>query len=204
MNELSNFAIWSQVNVSTFLEDDRANPARKAASEAIEAVVRQPIVRSKKSFSVLEIGPGNGIDYQDHFSKLEASKLISYEAYEPSPKLRAEFQRRCPQAKVRNATFAQLKPKSWSCIYVKAVFEHQPEIVAPLKAVLDAAVKLVVINWYLPPDDELAKIELNEAEQVYYNIYPKSLVSQIIAEAGWTLREHKPEGSLNTLYILTR
>jgi trans-aconitate methyltransferase len=200
--QLTEFDIWNTVNPKTFLDNDRANPARGHAAKIIERAAKAAKRRVK--YTVLEVGPGNGIDYHDHFSRLEKLGIIAYSAIEPSQALLKEFKSRSPNVPIQQGTFSDLRKKQTDCLYTKAVFEHQPDILFPLSSVLAAARLLIVVNWYIPPDDAKAAIRYDETEKVFYNCYSETTVKEIIESAGWAREVLWTPGSTNALYVLTK
>lgn len=172
-----NFRYWNSVDPAHFLEHDWQNPSRPwAAERAIEAALRAP------SQSLLEIGPGPGVDYARVFSKA----AIRYLGVEGSATLYEALRSRFPEAEWRNLTIADLAPLSADVVYARHVLEHQPALEPALGQVLAAARSAVVLTWYRPP----GPVAVHEVwEGVDCRTYRRADVFEGIARAGFRLTE---------------
>jgi len=190
------FDLWDKLPPDRFLTDDRHNPARALAA----GIVRKEVARLGGSASLLELGPGPGFDYADHFSAIAG---LEYSALEGSKKLLAHCTQRFPQADFQLGGFLALQrrqERSIDIVYAKAVFEHQASFQEPLRSFLRVARSLALINWYLPPGPT-AQLRYNEQERMHYNRYAAGAVLKEITDAGFALeiRIAPPPG--NALYI---
>lgn len=185
------FQLWNQVP-RTFLEDDRANPARISA----EVIVRALIERGCSS--MVEIGPGPGFDYVDHFRGLP----ISYAAYEASDGLRRLFSASAPDVDLRPGGFLDLAPQSFDLVFTKATLEHQPDFRDGLRRMIHAARRYVLINFYLPPG---SFEDRKEGQGVWFNRYLESEVESFVGECGAKVEARTVEGPPgNHLWLIAK
>lgn len=169
-----NFSYWDTVDPAKFLSDDWGNPSRAwAASQIADAVKRG-------ASSMVEIGPGRGVDYAWLISKLP----IAYSGWEGSRGLFEFLVRKYPDGKWECRPLLDLPAKSFDLVYARHVLEHQPNLEPSLSTLLAAARMAVVIVWYRPPD-ETGLREYSEVERVHYNTYRRDEVLSIVAANGW-------------------
>lgn len=142
MTAAPSFRWWDAQDPAHFLEHDWQNPSREwATGEAIKAV------KAKRGGSLLEVGPGNGVDYERHFRTAK----VRYTAYEGSLTLCNALRERFPTVTWRHAQIADLPPLAADVVYARHVLEHQPALEPALGQLLDAAKRVVVLTWYRPP-----------------------------------------------------
>ena len=154
-------AFWEGLPaLSSFLADDRENPARAAAAATIAAL--GPV-------SLVEVGPGSGYDLGDHFMPLVAAGM-RYVGYEPTRKLREYLQQvyKHPRVSILAGSFDELPLRGFDVAYTKATFEHLPDCRKAIKRFVQAAQRLAIVNWYRPPEPVA---ELNYIDGVHYNTY---------------------------------
>lgn len=112
LDDKPDFRFWEHLAApTTFLDDDRANPARAAAAAIVASEIEQG------ARSLVEIGPGPGYDYIDHFSRIPG---LAYAAYEGARTLRDAFLAVAPGVDVRLGGFEHLEPDSADIVYTKA------------------------------------------------------------------------------------
>lgn len=171
------FRYWDSVEPSTFLEHDWANPSRVwATTEAIKAA---------KGGSLLEVGPGPGVDYERAFSKAEG---IDYAGWEGSGNLCAALRVKYPDAAWVHGQIADLGEESADVVYTRHVLEHQPALEPALSQLLGAARKAVVLTWYRPPGP-VAFFEVWEG--VHCQTFQREEVMQSVAAAGWKISKRQ-------------
>jgi len=180
--------VWDGAPIG-FLSDDRPNPARAAAAAMIADLA------AKGVRSMVEVGPGPGFDYVDHFRGLP----VSYVAYEPSATLRSVFLLSAPGADIRPGGYVDLPPESYDLCYTKATLEHQRDFRHALHRMLLAA-RRVLINWYLPPDEKGA-LRYSPEEGIWYNRYVRSEVIDFIHQHGYVVEERPQPPPGNSLWF---
>ena len=180
---------WDTLPDPQFLNYDRTNPARAAAAD---------IIAKSNARRIVEIGPGAGYDYLDHFRCMP----VSYVAYEGSTKLRAEFLASAPEADVRAGGFLDLAPDSFDLCYTKATLEHQRDFRDGLRRMVQAAPH-VVVNWYLPPDAE-GKPCYAEDQGIWYNRYRRAEIVDFLHALGCLIEEHLQPPPGNSVWIISR
>lgn len=167
------FTYWNSVDPASFLDHDWKNPSRQwAAKEAI---------RLAKNGTLLEVGPGGGVDYERYFSK---AKGIQYEGLEGSQTLYDSLRQRFPDAAWRNDLLTSLPALSADVVYARHVMEHQPALEPALGLVLGAARHACVLTWYRPPGPQ-AFHEIWEG--VYCHTYQRAQVLKAVADAGFVI-----------------
>jgi hypothetical protein len=172
------FTYWNSVDPTTFLDHDWENPSREwAAERAIEAA---------KGGSLLEVGPGPGVDYRNHFRHAVAMGRFQYIGYEGSWTLFDALQNRFPEVRFCNATIADLPPLSADVVYARHVLEHQPALEPALGSILAAARRTVVLTWYRPPADRAIDHVWND---VHCQTYARNDVMESVAAAGFGIVE---------------
>ena len=181
--------LWNSLPSPEFLAYDRPNPARAAAAA---------VVASSGAGRMVEVGPGAGYDYLDHFSSMP----LSYVAYEGSSLLRAAFLRSAPAADVRAGGFLDLAPDSFDLCYTKATLEHQRDFRDGLRRMVLAAPR-VVVNWYLPPDAE-GKPCYSGEQGIWYNRYRRVDVANFLYDLGCLVVERPQPPPGNSLWIVNR
>lgn len=192
----ANCTFWDTVP-DQFLADDRNNPARAAAAAILLEHARKTGLRS-----LLEVGPGMGFDFADHFQPHVVSKDITYQGVEGSTGLHSRLQQQYPVGDWVLGTFDDLTPASYDMAYTKATLEHQGTLEAPLVALLQAARSLVVINWYRPPGLQQEQVYQSK-QQVWYTTWRQADVLEVIARFG-TCEIQEVPGSTNVLYIVRK
>ena len=140
-----------------------------------------------------------GFDYEDLFSK---HSEVQYTGYEGSQGLHKRLCEKYPEGSWVRGTFDDLPPAGFDIAYTKATLEHQPELEAPLCALLKAAKSLVVINWYRPPTERMEQ-EYNPRKRMWYATWAKETVMKLIEPFG-TCEVRPVEGSTNVLYVIRR
>lgn len=166
------FTYWNSVDPALFLSHDWQNPSREWATTAA--------IGAAKGGSLLEIGPGPGVDYDKAFRK----SGVRYLGVEGSATLYDALQSRFPEAVWQHATIADLTPFSADVVYARHVMEHQPSLQPALSQVLGAARHVVVLTWYRPPGP-VARSEVWEG--VHCQTYKRATVMQSVAEAGFRI-----------------
>lgn len=197
MAATTDFEYWNGLSkpaVDTFLANDWDNPARARAAEIIKGWVAAGAV------SLVEVGPGPGIDYDRFLSKIGDLK---YTAFEGSKNLRDNLVSKFPGATFHHGTFADLPDKGFDIAYTKATFEHQPDFEEPLKFFLRSTRRFALINWYRPPTIAENR-EYSHADKMHYNTYLKSTVNSLIHKEGFSLEEERCSVSGNVLYRCAR
>ncbi len=173
MTASPDFRYWNSVDPSSFLDHDWKNPSRQwACREAIKAA---------KGGTLLEVGPGQGLDYDKYFSK---AKGVTYSAYEGSQTLHDSLQQRFPAATWVNGLITDLQPLSADVVYARHVMEHQPALEPALGLVLGAARHVCVLTWYRPP----GPVAYHEVwEGVYCHTYQREQVLKAVEAHGFTI-----------------
>jgi hypothetical protein len=175
MTATPDFRYWNSVDPASFLDHDRANPSRAWATKAAAAEAK------KGDGTLLEVGPGGGMDYEKYFSK---AKGITYTGLEGSQSLHAALQTRFPDAAWRNDLLTNLEPLSADVVYARHVMEHQPALEPALGLVLGAARHACVLTWYRPPGPQ-AFHEIWEG--VYCHTYERAAVLKAVEAAGFVI-----------------
>jgi hypothetical protein len=190
MTASPDFRYWNSVDPSTFLDHDWQNPSRQwATREAIKAA---------KGGTLLEVGPGPGVDYERYFAK---AKGFDYVGWEGSRTLYDALRTRFPDALWGNRTIADLGAQAADVIYLRHVLEHQPALEPALSTVLAAARKAVVLTWYRPPGP-VAFFEVWEG--VHCQTYKRSDVLESVARAGFRIDKSETFESGDEAWLLKR
>jgi hypothetical protein len=172
------FRYWNSVDPSSFLAHDWENPSRQwAAEKAIDLVGRGTII---------EVGPGQGLDYERYFRPRELAAQFSYIGYEGSLNLCTALRDRYPGKQWHNEALTDIPPQSAGVVYVRHVLEHQPALEPALGAILAAARRYVVLTWYRQPAVRAIDHVWNG---VHCQTYARSDVMEAVAAAGFRLAE---------------
>lgn len=174
------FTYWNSVDPASFLDHDWQNPSRQwACNAAIEAA---------NGGTLLEVGPGPGVDYERYFREYQKAGLLQYAAYEGSQNLCTDLRKRFPEAQWHCQTIADLKLLSFDVVYARHVMEHQPALQPALGLVLGAARHTVVLSWYRAP----GPTAFHEVwEGVHCQTYQRQAVLRAVAQAGFRITEEQ-------------
>jgi len=188
------FKYWNELqNPETFLENDWNNPARAWVGEKVAGLADA----AKNTLEMIEVGPGNGIDYERQFKPLvERGKLI-YQAYEGSLNLRDSLRKRHPEAFWVHGSLLSLPPRGCDLVYAKAVLEHQPTLEPSLSHLLSASRAHAIIVWYRPPTNT-EQHEVGAAGEHYWTFRRQDVLG-VIGRADWQIVEEQTlpgEGNL--------
>lgn len=138
-----NTAWWERQDPETFLDFNWSHPSREVGTGAAIALARQ------YGGSLVEVGPGAGVDYSQHFRPCAD---IHYTGYEPTRRFCDALRVRFPAATWVHGAIADLPAGCADVVYCRAVLEHQPALQPALGQLLAAARHAVVIDWYRPPE----------------------------------------------------
>jgi hypothetical protein len=128
-----------------FLEHDFINQSRQHATNLV-------IELAQEFFgTVIEVGPGQGYDYEHYFRSAVEQGRLAYKGVEGSEGLRSALQQRFPEVPWQHGLLASLLPSSADVLYARHVFEHQADLASSMRAFLNAANHAAVICWYRPP-----------------------------------------------------
>jgi len=177
-----NFRYWDSVDPETFLDHDWQNPSRAWATEHAIAAAAQG------DGTLLEVGPGPGVDYDRHFRAAVQADRIRYKAYEGSENLCNALRLRFPESSWHWAKISDLEPGIADVVYARHVLEHQPALEPALGLLLAAARKTVVLTWYRPPGPS-AFGEIWEG--VPCQTYARPEVMARLAAAGFQIVDHQ-------------
>ena len=190
-----NFDYWNTLAApEKFLEGDWNNPSRRWAADKVASSVVDGIR------TMVEVGPGNGVDYERYLSKYPD---LTYTGWEGSSNLYASLCARHPRANWVQQPLLALPPKSFDLVYARHVLEHQPSLEPSLPHLLDAAIEKVIVVWYRPPAsaDEHAVGAAGE----HYWTFKRSDVLDSIGRAGWHIIEEQVlPGDGNLGWVLRR
>jgi hypothetical protein len=193
MTASPDFTYWNSVDPASFLDHDWQNPSRVwATKEAVKAA---------DGGSLLEIGPGPGVDYARHFHPHVQSGALTYRGVEGSQTLHDSLRSRFPEAAWQHATIADLKPQSADVVYARHVMEHQPSLEPALSQVLGAARHVVVLTWYRPPGPQ-AFYEIWEG--VHCQTFARVNVLAAVAKAGFRIAHSEFFESGDECWLLER
>lgn len=193
-------SVWEQMDPTTFLTEDATNPARALAAE---------IIKGHTPCTMIEVGPGTGIDYELHFSRMSGLDYHGIEACKRFVERLVALHGNHFSA----GTFASLKYRSADVLYTKATLEHQPGFKFGLGQMFNAARRAVVINWYRPLMNKgPAKISFSEGDQLHYNQYVLSDVRALATAMGWKLIKNvmtggpvnTPQTPINNVTVFVR
>jgi hypothetical protein len=134
---------WEAQDPGTFLFPNWDHPSRAIGTAAAIGAVGHG--------SLVEVGPGAGVDYARAFRPLALTGDLQYVGWEATALFCAALRRRYPEAAWHHAPLQHLLPASCDVIYARAVLEHQADPLAALATLLAAARVAVVIDWYRPP-----------------------------------------------------
>lgn len=201
--QATDFSCWENLDPGTFLQDDAANPARMLAVKIIMDRLR--LLTSVAQPTVLEIGCGTGIDYDNFFQHYHTSGKILYLGLDPAKNfiraLKAKHGGTTAPFSVGDFSTLRRSRKEYDATYARAVFEHQPELDSTLSALLSRTKHICVVNWYLPIGDEDIPFFAKE-QGVFYNKWSKDHIAQVVSSCGFTIEEHLPADSPTGVPIL--
>ncbi len=187
------FDYWDGLDdPGAFLRDDRDNPVRAWVAAHLAGLCTNGPV------DLMEIGPGSGLDYIEHLSKIP---YLRYHALEGSVTLCDHLEQTRPEMLIDVGSFIDLEPFSYDIIYTKATLEHQPDFADPLLRMIAAARREVILVWYRPPAEEPIK-SFDEQQKVHYNTYRRADVEAVIASTGASLEVHDMAEGGNSVYII--
>lgn len=189
------FSFWNKVDPENFLTDDWDNPSRKWAGDRVALAVQ------RGACSLVEAGPGVGIDYERQFRQAVLDGKLSYTGFEGSSSFCARLKKKFPESAWENKTITDLPAGVTEIVYTKAVLEHQPALEPSLSRFLGAATKFAILIWYRPP----ASREVGTVEDgVHYRTYCKADVLNVVARSGWRIVEEAAFDSGNVGWFLER
>ena len=168
---------WDRVDPA-FLAGDRNHPSRRATLDLVGEAV------TAGARSIVEIGFGPAYDYE----LLRCVDDLAYRGLDISEAMvRRARERFCApgaEAIFEVGTFADLRPASADIAYTRATLEHQPTLAEPLGALLRAARRLAIVDWYRPPvtSGESEK-RYDPATGVWYCTWTRGSVDTVIATA---------------------
>lgn len=188
-----NFGYWDSVQPESFLAHDWENPSRQWAT-------RQAIDLAKGG-TLLEVGPGPGVDYDRYFRGAVQAEQLRYIAYEGSENLCSSLQSRYPESSFHWAKISDLQPKIADVVYARHVLEHQPALEPALGQLLNAARSFVVLTWYRPP----GPTAFGEVwEGVDCQTYQRAEVLKQLTAHGFGIAEQSAFPSGDEAWVLTR
>lgn len=187
------FTYWNQVDPSGFLVDDWGNPSRAWAGHAVAAAI------GRGCKTMVEAGPGVGVDYGEQFRKFVVEGALTYTGHEGSSNFCAHLRTRFPEATWLNKTIADLPRGGHDIVYSRAVLEHQPSLEPALSRFLGAAKKLAILIWYRPP--AAAAISSKE-DGVYYHTFRLDEVLDVVRTARWKIIEETAFDGGNVGWLL--
>jgi hypothetical protein len=171
-----NFTYWNGVDPATFLNHDWENPSREWACEVA--------IKAAAGGTLLEVGPGPGVDYGNHFQHAVLTGRVAYTGYEGSRTLYDALRSRFRESAWENLTIADLPPSGADVVYARHVMEHQPALDPALGQLLNAARRVVVLTWYRPPAREAI---VHIWEGVHCQTYERNQVLDVVARAGFRI-----------------
>jgi methyltransferase family protein len=183
------FRYWNSVDPAHFLEHDWQNPSRVwATAKAIGAA---------KNGTLLEVGPGPGVDYERHF----AASGVPYVGWEGSTNLCKALRFRFPEATWVNGDLSAIPAALADVVYARHVMEHQPALDPALGWLLGAARGTVVLTWYRPPD---LTAYSDYWEGVHCHTFARADVLQAIERHGFRIMEQQTFASGDETWVLVR
>lgn len=198
MSTRPNFIYWNATDPAGFLADDWENPSRIWAG----LKVREAIAGG--ACSLVEVGPGPGIDYERQFRALVKDGKLYYTGFEGSSNFCQNLADKFPESVWRNLQILDLPPGGFDVVYEKAVLEHQPCLEPCFSTLLAAARRHVVIIWYRPPHDA-PFVHAIGPDGCHYCTFNLSDVLALVERAGWKVIEQKHfENPVNEGWVLGR
>ena len=190
-------SFWESVYPPTFLDDDRANPARVLAGAVVAAAF------ACGARSLVEVGPGPGWDIEDHFLRT-INAGMSYLGIEPTANLRDALLERYADLPLSfvDGSFANLHADGFDVAYTKATFEHLPDFHPALERFVCSARMLAIVNWYRPPCD-VEQRHYDAGQHVHYNTYKRGDVLASVAGVHRGLTVHAFPGG-NEVWLFRR
>jgi hypothetical protein len=178
MSTTVDFSWWERQDAHTFLAHDWDNPARGSATAAAIALAKH------HGGALLEVGPGNGVDYANAFRAHVLAGTLRYTGVEGTHTFFAALAEKHPEATWEHRALADLAPLSADVVYARHVLEHQPALVPALPTLLAAARHAVVLDWYRPPADVSV---YSMWENVHFHTFARAEVLRVVAESGFLL-----------------
>jgi hypothetical protein len=188
------FTWWEHHDPAVFLQHDWPNPSREVgASMALAGAL---------GGTLLEVGPGSGVDYARTFRDPVLRDQVRYVGYEPTQRFCEALQAKYPEAVWEWLPLSELPPNAADVVYTRAVLEHQPSLAPALSAILAAARRMVVVDWYRAPGD---RHEHTFSDGVHYHTFTRADVLAAVARSGFIVtRQEQVAGSANEVWQMER
>jgi len=150
--------------------------------------------------TILDVGCGLALDYpycKDiglEYSGVDITRSFVNKVKKQYPKIDVQV------ARIQDLPFDD---NSKNVVQVRAVFEHLPEFESALKELVRVTNNLVVIGWFLPPEEKekIFLLEKVRGGKVYHNIYSKERVDKALIDNNLKIVEKikilKEDSSIN-------
>ena len=178
------FSYWDKVDASSFLADDWENKSRTWAGKTVSALV------DRGASTMVEVGPGAGVDYVRQFYPLVQAGRLYYTGFEGSVGLCRALQQKYPAAMWQNLSIEGLPERGFDVVYARHVLEHQPALEPALSKLLAAAISYAIVVWYRPPAGA-ASFEHDAANDVWYQTFERAAVLKSVEAAGFKIAEER-------------
>lgn len=185
-------AWWSSHDPASFLAFNWDHPSRAIGTDAALELVRHGVL--------VEVGPGNGVDYARAFQPHVMLDTLEYIGWEATATFCDRLRATYPEATWHHAPLQHLLPLSCDVVYARAVLEHQVDPYAALACLLEAARVGVVLDWYRPP---AAVACCDHVGGVPCHTVERARVEAIIADAGFTRTGSHAVGG-NEVWVVER
>lgn len=204
------FTFWDNVDKSIFIKDDRLNSARNYTAKIIRDVYlnKNPLTSKIK---LLEVGFGPGFDLLDHFWPLIKNNKLIYTGFEGSISMIKHVNQLIKEkGKIKNTpillhkTFDDIQEKEFDIIYTKATLEHQLDFHHPLHQLILGAKKMIIINFYRPPAEQIQK-DYNITINMHSITWKRSDIENVIREMDCSWNTYKmPKPPYNEIWIIKK
>lgn len=195
------FDFWDAQEPASFLAFDHDAPSRAVAA----ALALGRLFPSERVPTLLEVGPGPGVDYARFFRPHVELGRLRYVGVEGSSGLHADLVRRFPESAWRLGTIDTLRRRVADVVYVRSVLEHQLALEPALSLICAAARRAVVLTWYRPPADEARCDWYDLTPGIPAQTYRRADVVARVAKAGFRVAEEvRVAGSTDLIWCLDR
>jgi len=174
------FSWWDARTPERFMEQDREHPIREVIPAELGTVF-------DGHFSMAEVGPASGWDYERHWRHLVLAGQLDYTMCEGSRTFAAHLTEKFPEVAVAHGGFDDLGKNAFDIVYTKDTMKYQTGFEEPLSQMLAASRRFVAVVWNTPPGEE-SVTRINKDFRVHDNLYRRTDILELVESSGYMLR----------------